>query len=73
MDSALAFVVYLLVPVALIGSGIGSTDVEPASSTPRPNRLGDQIVGWLMAQLRDRGQSGVLATTERLQREMDER
>lgn len=76
MQSVLAFVLYILVMVALIGFGYGLYRRKAGIfSATQPDELGDEIVTGLMAELRKAEAEAAYWKTiaERLQREADER
>jgi hypothetical protein len=75
MQSVLAFVIYILVLVALIGFGYGLFRRRSGvfSANP-PDRVSDEVVSGLMAELRKAQAETAYwkSTAERLQREADE-
>jgi hypothetical protein len=76
MQSVLAFVLYILLMVALIGFGYGLYRRKAGIfSADRPDELGDELVTGLMAELRKSEAEAAYWKTiaERLQREADER
>jgi hypothetical protein len=76
MQSVLAFVLYILVMVALIGFGYGLYRRKAGIfGAAKPDELGDELVTGLMAELRKAEAEAAYWKTiaERLQREADER
>jgi hypothetical protein len=76
MQSVLAFVLYILVMVGVIGFGYGLYRRKGGIfGADKPDELGDELVTGLMAELRKSEAEAAYWKTiaERLQREADER
>jgi hypothetical protein len=76
VQSLLAFVLYILVMVALIGLGYGLYRRKSGIfGAAKPDQLGEEIVTGLMSELRKSEAEAAYWKTiaERLQREADER
>jgi hypothetical protein len=76
MDATLAFVVYILVLVALIGFGYGLYRRKAGMfTTPQSDHVTDEVVSGLLAELRKAQAETAYwkAAAERLQGEADER
>lgn len=76
MQSVLAFILYILLMVGLIGFGYGLYRRKAGIfSATKPDELGDEIVAGLMTELRKSEAETAYwkSIAERLQREADER